>query len=296
VPDHDSKRNRDAEQASGPGDVKPGAAEAGDVDAGAPEADEVKTGDGKTGDGKTGTGKTGTPKARTPKADEVEADEVEADASAAGDGQAPADRAQDDAAPAAGAGEPEQADKVIDVEGELLEEGEDPAAGKALADQVERDSDLRDSDLEVELLIARAEAERNLDDLRRLKADFENYRKRMLREQTQMAASASQALVARLLPVLDHFELAVGSAEQSRDFEKMLKGVKMVFGELRETMRHEGLEQIEAEGKPFDPQRHEAVVTVQDSAAEPGTVVGVVRAGYELHGRVIRPAMVRVAQ
>jgi molecular chaperone GrpE len=143
---------------------------------------------------------------------------------------------------------------------------------------------------------ARAEAESYLDDLRRLQADFDNYRKRTLREQTARAASASQALVAKLLPVLDNFELAVSAAEQSRDFDRMLKGVEMVFGELREVLQGEGLVKIEAEGKPFDPERHEAVVAVEQEDTEPGTVVDIVRAGYELRGKVLRPAMVKVAK
>jgi molecular chaperone GrpE len=147
-----------------------------------------------------------------------------------------------------------------------------------------------------DLNAARAEAESHLDDLRRLQADFDNYRKRTLREQTARAASASQALVARLLPVLDNFELAVSAAEQSRDFDRMLKGVEMVFGELREVLQGEGLVKIEAEGKPFDPERHEAVVAVEQEDTEPGTVVDIVRTGYELRGKVLRPAMVKVAK
>jgi molecular chaperone GrpE len=102
--------------------------------------------------------------------------------------------------------------------------------------------------------------------------------------------------VAKLLPVLDNLELAVSSAEQSRDFDRMLKGVEMVFGELREVLEGEGLVRIEAEGKPFDPERHEAVVAVEQEGVEPGTVVDVVRTGYELRGRVLRPAMVKVAK
>jgi molecular chaperone GrpE len=147
-----------------------------------------------------------------------------------------------------------------------------------------------------DLNAARAEAESHLDDLRRLQADFDNYRKRTLREQTARAASASQALVAKLLPVLDNFELAVSAAEQSRDFDRMLKGVEMVFGELREVLEGEGLVKIEAEGKPFDPERHEAVVAVEQEDTEPGTVVDIVRTGYELRGKVLRPAMVKVAK
>jgi molecular chaperone GrpE len=147
-----------------------------------------------------------------------------------------------------------------------------------------------------EAVAARAQADSYLDDLRRLQAEFDNYRKRTMREQTARIASASQALVTKLLPVLDNFELAVSHAEQSRDFARMLKGVEMVFGELREVLSNEGLVSIEAEGKPFDPERHEAVVAVEQEGAEPGTVVDVIRKGYEFNGRVLRPAMVKVAR
>ena len=94
----------------------------------------------------------------------------------------------------------------------------------------------------------------------------------------------------------DNFELAVSAAEQSRDFDRMLKGVEMVFGELREVLEGEGLVKIEAEGKPFDPERHEAVIAVEQEDMEPGMVVDTVRTGYELRGKVLRPAMVKVAK
>jgi molecular chaperone GrpE len=187
---------------------------------------------------------------------------------------------------------PERADEAADEEGDA----DVPDDGEVLevleADGVEAEEDAIAADLDK----ARAEAESYLDDLRRLQADFDNYRKRTLREQTTRAASASQALVARLLPVLDNFELAVSSAERSRDFDRMLKGVEMVFGELREVLEAEGLVRIEAEGKPFDPERHEAVIAVDEEDTEPGMVVDIVRAGYELRGKVLRPAMVKVAK
>jgi molecular chaperone GrpE len=183
----------------------------------------------------------------------------------------------------------EQDEAVPERDGEALEGIE---ADGVEPDGVEAEEDAIAADLDK----ARAEAESYLDDLRRLQADFDNYRKRTLREQTARAASASQALVARLLPVLDNFELAVSSAERSRDFDRMLKGVEMVFGELREVLEAEGLVRIEAEGKPFDPERHEAVIAVEEEDTEPGMVVDIVRAGYELRGKVLRPAMVKVAK
>jgi molecular chaperone GrpE len=187
---------------------------------------------------------------------------------------------------------PERADETDDEEGDADVTDDGEALEGLEAEGVEAEEDAIAADLDK----ARAEAESYLDDLRRLQADFDNYRKRTLREQTARAASASQALVARLLPVLDNFELAVSSAERSRDFDRMLKGVEMVFGELREVLEAEGLVRIEAEGKPFDPERHEAVIAVEGEDTEPGMVVDIVRAGYELRGKVLRPAMVKVAK
>jgi molecular chaperone GrpE len=209
--------------------------------------------------------------------------------------------------------EVEEADAAVDAEVEAdevaEEQAEEQAEVTAVTERADEDAadaedatealeevEASDDAIAADLEKARAEAESYLDDLRRLQADFDNYRKRTLREQTARAASASQALVARLLPVLDNFELAVSSAEHSRDFDRMLKGVEMVFGELREVMEGEGLVKIEAEGKPFDPERHEAVIAVEQEDTEPGMVVDIVRTGYELRGKVLRPAMVKVAK
>ena len=204
----------------------------------------------------------------------------------------PADLSEQDEATEQDEAVPERAVEAAGEEGDadVLDDGE--ALEEIEAEGIEAEEDAIAADLDK----ARAEAESYLDDLRRLQADFDNYRKRTLREQTARAASASQALVARLLPVLDNFELAVSSAERSRDFDRMLKGVEMVFGELREVLEAEGLVRIEAEGKPFDPERHEAVIAVEEEDTEPGMVVDIVRAGYELRGKVLRPAMVKVAK
>jgi molecular chaperone GrpE len=215
------------------------------------------------------------------------------DAATAGDDQ---DRQEDE--PAEPRGDEEEDVPVTAEVAPVHDDGREVAAAGAESEAVAEDVIERDGAevLEADLASARSEAATYLDDLRRLQADFDNYRKRMLREQTMRVAAASQALVSRLLPVLDNFELAISHAEQSREFDRMLKGVEMVFGELREVLRSEGLSTIEAEGKPFDPSCHEAVVAVEEEGAEPGTVVDVVRNGYEFQGKVLRPAMVKVAK
>jgi molecular chaperone GrpE len=224
--------------------------------------------------------------AREAAAEQAEA--VEDDATAEVEGDEPV--AEQAAEPAPGDGAvTERADEEDEA---AAAEEDDPVT----VTEVEVEARAEEDAIASELARARAEAESYLDDLRRLQADFDNYRKRTLREQTARTASASQALVARLLPVLDNFELAVSAAEQSRDFDRMLKGVEMVLGALREVLEGEGLVKIEAEGKPFDPERHEAVIAVEQEDTEPGTIVDIVRAGYELGGKVLRPAMVKVAK
>jgi molecular chaperone GrpE len=142
---------------------------------------------------------------------------------------------------------------------------------------------------------ARARAAGYLDDLKRLKADFENYRKRMFKEQTQMVARASEVVIERLLPILDNFELALLAADRTKDYEAMVRGVEMVYGELLEVLRKEGLERIEALDKPFDPERHEAVMQAEGDGDEI-VVVDEMRPGYTLAGRVLRPTMVKVGR
>jgi molecular chaperone GrpE len=144
-----------------------------------------------------------------------------------------------------------------------------------------------------ELERARSEAAEYLDHLRRLQAEFANFRKRSLKEQTHAVELAAQPLVARLLEVIDDFELALMAAEQKPDFERFLKGVELVYAKLLDSLHSVGLKRIEAEGAPFDPEKHEALMQSGEGDGEL-VVADVLRPGYELKGRVIRPAGVRV--
>ncbi|MDP9295163.1 MAG: nucleotide exchange factor GrpE, partial [Actinomycetota bacterium] len=146
-----------------------------------------------------------------------------------------------------------------------------------------------------ELEKAKAKAAEYLDHLRRLQAEFANYRKRTIKEQTRTMEAASEPLVQRLLEVLDDFELALMAAEKRPDFDKFLHGVELVYAKLLESLRNQGLERIDARGKPFDPERHEALMQSGEGDGEP-VVDDVLRQGYTLKGRVIRPAGVRVSR
>jgi molecular chaperone GrpE len=141
---------------------------------------------------------------------------------------------------------------------------------------------------------AEGKAAEYLEDLRRLKAEFENYRKRVGKEQTRAIDLAAAPVMAKLLEVLDEFELALMAADRSPDFDRFVRGVEMVYAKLTDVLRSEGLEPIEAEGKPFDPARHEALLQA-DGEGDP-YVADVLRPGYTLKGRVLRPAGVKVAR
>ena len=154
-------------------------------------------------------------------------------------------------------------------------------------------AEAQEEDLARALDEARAQAASYLEDLKRLKAEFENYRKRMVREQTGMIERASASVVERLLPILDNFELALMAADRTKDYESMVRGVEMVYGELLEVLKREGLERIESLHKPFDPELHEAVMHAEGEGDEI-VVLDEMRPGYKLGGRVIRPAMVKV--
>lgn len=139
----------------------------------------------------------------------------------------------------------------------------------------------------------RAEADQYREHLQRLQAEFDNYRKRVLREQTTAVEQAAQPVFRRLLEVLDDFDLALMHAQDRPDFDRFLHGVELVYAKLLDTLRAEGLERMDAQGKPFDPETHEALMQTGEGEGDP-MVADVLRPGYTLKGRVLRPAGVRV--
>jgi len=162
-----------------------------------------------------------------------------------------------------------------------VEAGEDAAAA------VETDIEALDA-LDV-LSATEKERDEYLDALRRLQADFENYKKRMVRQQTETLERAGEDLAAKLLPILDTIDLARqhGAGE----------GVEQIAAALTDVLTKEGLERIDPVGQPFDPNEHEAVSHEPGDGAEDGggpVVANLMRAGYRWKGRLVRPAMVTV--
>src|SRR5919201_6794342 len=143
--------------------------------------------------------------------------------------------------------------------------------------------------------LAEVERERDehLDDLQRVAAEFENYRKRVARDQATLAARAHERLVKELLPVLDDLERALQAAAEHQEGQ-LEDGVRLVHRELQEALAKEGLVEIETNGH-FDPHVHEALLS-QPSDKDDGAILEVLQKGYRLGDRVLRPARVVISQ
>jgi molecular chaperone GrpE len=166
----------------------------------------------------------------------------------------------------------------------------DPA--RVQLDEVAADEEEAGESLEQRLASAEAEAATHLNDLKRLAAEFENYRKRVAREQESLSMRAAERLVKELLPIVDDLERALEAAEEHEE-AKLEEGVRLVHRQLASVLEREGLAEIETDGK-FDPHVHEALLS-QPSDAEEGSVTEVLQKGYKLGDRVLRPARVVVA-
>jgi len=137
-----------------------------------------------------------------------------------------------------------------------------------------------------------AEKQEAEDRLLRMRAEFDNAKRRAERERSDYIQFAAMDLTKDLLPVLDDFERAMRAETQDREYAK---GIELIYNRMYETMKKLGLEPIESEGKRFDPNLHQAIERVPTEDAEDQTVLGEFQRGYQFKGKLLRPAMVRVA-
>ncbi len=162
----------------------------------------------------------------------------------------------------------------------------DPAAEPAAAPSPDRDA---------ELAALKAESEKFRDLYLRSQADLENYRKRAAREREDATRYGNSALIEKLLPILDNFELGLDAARQNANEGGILAGMAMVQRQLHDFLREIGVEVIDTHGAAFDPNLHEAIGQESSGEAPEGAVIRQMRKGYRLRDRLLRPAMVIVS-
>jgi molecular chaperone GrpE len=139
-----------------------------------------------------------------------------------------------------------------------------------------------------------AEKQELMNTLVRRQADFENYRKRIEKERQQERHRGVEELIEQLLPMLDAFDRALVGHDDPANADYR-KGFEMIRGQLWSALAKQGLERVQSVGKEFDPHLHHAIENVETAEHAPGVVVGELQPGYLFHGRVLRPAMVRVS-
>lgn len=151
-------------------------------------------------------------------------------------------------------------------------------------------------DLQKELATAQEQVKEFSEGWQRERADFLNYRKRIEREQTQLHQVVTGNIIKKYLGVMDDMERALANRPKSSENEDWWAGVELIYRKLSGILEAEGVQPIPAEGEMFDPSIHEAITHEVSEDVESGRVIAVVQKGYHLGDRIIRPALVRVAQ
>jgi len=130
-------------------------------------------------------------------------------------------------------------------------------------------------------------------DIKRLQADFDNYRKRVDKNSDDTRKYQSSDIITKLLPIIDTFEIAI---KNSNDLEKYKEGTELIYAELMNVLKNEGVQKIDAKGKTLDPYLHDAMMAVEVKNTKPDTIVEVLQEGYKLKDRVIRHSKVKISK
>ncbi|MFB0505031.1 MAG: nucleotide exchange factor GrpE [Candidatus Bathyarchaeia archaeon] len=183
----------------------------------------------------------------------------------------------------------------------MITEKQDSAVrSKPEADQAKKPLKRRRASKKVRMLEEALEAEQGkskeyLSRLKYLQADFDNYRKRMVREFQEVLQRSNERLIASVLNVVDDLERAIETGRKTENTDALLEGVEMVYKNLYGLLEREGLTRIEAIGKPFDPNMHEILAKVPTDDHEDGIVIEEARKGFIFKGKVMRPSVVMIS-
>lgn len=135
-----------------------------------------------------------------------------------------------------------------------------------------------------------------VDTLQRLQAEFENFKKRTLKEQNKLVLLANKDLIKELLPVLDNFERAINSYKNGDEVQTIIEGLNIINNQFNQLLNKENLKEIYPEGEMFDPRYHKAVIQIENDQHEEGTILEVLKKGYFLNDSLLRPAVVKVSK
>lgn len=193
---------------------------------------------------------------------------------------------------------------------EVKEEGKEPSeAAEDAKEAAEEPSIASDQTIEIESLRSEIEkksqqAKENYDKYVRLYAEFENYKKRMVKDHADFLKSANERLIKDILPVIDNLERAVehakepseGSKGELQDIKGLIAGIELTVKQFKDILGSLGVEEVKSVGEPFDPTRHEAVSHVETDKYDNNIIINEFQKGYLLNNRILRPAMVSVAK
>ena len=176
------------------------------------------------------------------------------------------------------------------VQNEAVEEQNENVENQETEKSAEETSD--NCDDKVKKLEAELEEWKN--SYTRKLAEFQNFAKRKENEVAEMRKYASEEIVVKLLDNIDNLERAVDASKESQNFDSLIEGVNMILNNLKHLLTEEGVEEIEAAGKEYDPYEHKAMITENKEELDDNVVVQVFQKGYKMKGKVVRPAMVTV--
>ena len=173
------------------------------------------------------------------------------------------------------------------VQNEAVEEQNENVESQEAEKSVEETSEDKIKKLEAELQEWKNSYTRKL-------AEFQNFTKRKENEVAEMRKYASEEIVVKLLDNIDNLERAVDASKESQNFDSLVEGVNMILNNLKHLLTEEGVEEIEAAGKEYNPYEHKAMITENKEELDDNVVVQVFQKGYKMKGKVVRPAMVTV--
>ena len=176
------------------------------------------------------------------------------------------------------------------VQNETVEEQNENVESQEAEKSAEETSD--NCDDKVKKLEAELEEWKN--SYTRKLAEFQNFTKRKENEVAEMRKYASEGIIVKLLDNIDNLERAVDASKESQNFDSLIEGVNMILNNLKNLLTEEGVEEIEAAGKEYDPYEHKAMITENKEELDDNVVVQVFQKGYKMKGKVVRPAMVTV--